>query len=90
MTLALTNLATLLQTLSPVVMRGRITALWFLCWLGARPVGATVNGSAADRLGVTWVLAVAGLAVLGAAVGCALVWARAPAPTGPICPRDNA
>jgi MFS family permease len=50
-------------------MRGRVMALWSVAFLGARPVGAVVNGAASDAFGV--VVAV----TLAAAVALlSLVW----------------
>jgi predicted MFS family arabinose efflux permease len=74
MTLAHANLGTLVQLLSPVDMRGRITALWFLCWLGARPVGAAVNGVLADALGVGWAVAGVSATLVAASWACRRVW----------------
>jgi len=74
MTLAHANLAALVQLLSPVDMRGRITALWFLCWLGARPVGAAANGVIADALGAGWALAGVSATLVAASLGCYWAW----------------
>lgn len=82
MTVAHANLATLLQILAPAVMRGRITALWFLCWLGARPVGATMLGAVADTLGTGWALATVGAIALIVALTCLRVWRSAAARGG--------
>ena len=80
MTVAHANLATLVQLLSPVGMRGRITAPWFVCWLGARPVGAVLIGTLADLLGTAVALLSVGLVVLATAVGALRVWRVGVAP----------
>ena len=82
MTLAHANLATLVQLLAPVDLRGRITALWFLCWLGARPVGATLNGALADALGTDWAVVAVSATVLTASGLCLWVWRTPGVPTG--------
>ena len=84
MTLAHANLATLVQLLAPVDMRGRITALWFLCWLGARPVGAILNGALADALGTGWAVIAVSIAVLTASGLCLWVWRAPGSPTGAV------
>jgi len=51
-------------------LRGRVMALWSVAFLGARPVGAAVNGAVADRVGVVPAVVVAGTVAL-----VALGWA---------------
>lgn len=46
--LVMTSLTTQLQSRLPEEFRGRIMALWGVAYLGARPVGALVNGLVAD------------------------------------------
>jgi predicted MFS family arabinose efflux permease len=52
MTLAFTSITTLIQNRTPDVLRGRIMALWFVGFLGARPVAAALNGLLADTVSV--------------------------------------
>jgi MFS family permease len=72
MTVAHANNSTLLQVMTPDHLRGRVTSLWFLCWLGARPVGAAGIGGLADRWGA--VAALVGTASVVAAVAAACWW----------------
>ena len=74
MTVAYANLATLVQEISPAPLRGRITALWFLCWLGTRPLGALVNGLLGDAAGAGWTLLAAAAVVCAVAGACWLTW----------------
>ena len=79
MTVAYANLATLVQELSPTQLRGRITALWFLCWLGTRPLGALVNGLLGDVAGAGWTLLAGAAVVFAVAFACWSTW-RIPTP----------
>lgn len=56
---------TLVQQHAPDALRGRITALYGMVFMGAMPLGALLGGFAARRMGAPWTL------VMGA-VGCAL------------------
>ena len=52
MTLAFTSITTQIQDRSPDALRGRIMALWFVGFLGARPFAATLDGYLADAVSV--------------------------------------
>lgn len=52
MTLAFTAITTQIQNRSPDVLRGRIMALWFVGFLGARPFAAALDGMLADATSV--------------------------------------
>jgi MFS family permease len=54
-------------------MRGRVMALYFMCFLGGTPVGAPVIGWIGEHLGAPWSLVVGGAVVVVAGV-IALVW----------------
>ncbi|HMD31775.1 MAG TPA: MFS transporter [Candidatus Acidoferrales bacterium] len=68
--MAATN--TLLQTMAPDRLRGRVMALYSMMFMGMAPVGSLGAGFAADRLGVPVTLAIGGAACI---VG-SLVFAR--------------
>jgi len=53
MNLALTSLTVQIQDRSPDALRGRIMALWFVGFLGARPFAAALNGFLADAVSVS-------------------------------------
>jgi MFS family permease len=65
-TTALTN--TLLQTLAPDGLRGRVISVYTLSFVGMAPFGSFLGGAAADRFGVAWTLGVGGLLCIGAAI----------------------
>jgi len=65
-TTALTN--TLLQTLVPDGLRGRVISVYTLSFVGMAPFGSFLGGTAADRFGVAWTLGVGGLVCAGAAI----------------------
>jgi MFS family permease len=54
-------------------MRGRVMALYFMCFLGGTPVGAPVIGWIGEHLGAPWSLVIGG-AVVVVAGALALVW----------------
>src|SRR5208282_3534707 len=65
--MAATN--TLLQTMSPDHLRGRVVALYSMMFMGMMPVGSLGAGFTAARLGAPWTVAGGGAACLiGAAV----------------------
>ena len=57
-------------------MRGRILALYFMCFMGGTPVGAPVVGWVSEHLGARWGLVSSGLVVVVAAVVVGAVLAR--------------
>ncbi len=63
---ALTN--TLLQTLVPDDLRGRLMAFYAFTFIGMSPLGAFQAGALAERFGAPWAVAIGG-AVTAAAVG---------------------
>jgi MFS family permease len=52
---------TLIQTLSPDAMRGRVMAVYTMTFMGMAPLGALLAGSVADRIGPPATLASGGL-----------------------------
>ncbi|MGY1809793.1 MFS transporter [Blastococcus sp. SYSU D00669] len=59
-------------------VRGRVMALYFMCFMGGTPVGAPLIGWIAEHLGAPWGLVVGGVvvAVAGAAAGLHLARGR--------------
>jgi hypothetical protein len=55
---------TLLQSLVPDAMRGRVLSFYTMSFLGMAPIGSLVMGSATDVFGLTRVLATAGVLCL--------------------------
>jgi MFS family permease len=54
-------------------MRGRVMALYFMCFLGGTPVGAPLIGWLGEHLGAPWSLVVGGAVVVAAGL-VTLVW----------------
>jgi MFS family permease len=63
-TLASTN--TVLQTVVPEPLRGRVMAFYTLAFLGTAPIGALLSGLAAERIGAQATIAIGGAACLAA------------------------
>jgi MFS family permease len=63
---------TLLQSLVPDAMRGRVLSFYTMSFLGMAPLGSLILGSAADALSVTTVLAGAGVLCLFAGLAFAI------------------
>jgi MFS family permease len=57
-------------------VRGRILALYFMCFMGGTPVGAPLIGWVSEHLGARWGLIAGGLAVVVAAVVAGALLAR--------------
>ncbi len=60
---------TLLQSMVPDQMRGRVIAVYSMMFMGMAPFGAFFAGAMADRIGAPWTVAIGGVAcITGAAV----------------------
>ncbi|MET0765272.1 MAG: MFS transporter [Blastococcus sp.] len=57
-------------------MRGRVMALYFMCFLGGTPVGAPLIGLIAEHLGAPWGLILGGAICVVAGLGAAAYLAR--------------
>jgi MFS family permease len=57
-------------------MRGRVMALYFICFMGGTPVGAPVIGWIAENYGAPWGLILGGAICVVAGLGAAVVLAR--------------
>jgi len=63
MTVGITSFTALMQYLTPDGMRGRLTAMWSLAFLGSRPFAAGMSGILTDRFDVR--VAMATIAAIG-------------------------
>jgi MFS family permease len=67
MMLQMASSNTLIQSMAPDALRGRVMAIYSMMFMGMAPVGALLAGSLADRLGAPLIVGVGGtLAILGA------------------------
>ncbi|HEX4591601.1 MAG TPA: MFS transporter [Gemmataceae bacterium] len=57
---------TLLQSLAPDAIRGRVLSFYAMSFLGMSPLGSLVLGGAADMIGIRPVIAIAGVCCLAA------------------------
>ena len=63
---------TLLQTISPDHLRGRVMSLFFIMFMGASPVGSLLSGTLAPYIGAPLTVGITGAGCLGAAVWVSL------------------
>jgi MFS family permease len=63
-------------------MRGRVMALYFMCFMGGTPLGAPVIGWIAQHYGAPWGLILGGGVCVVAGLVAALVLAREREPVG--------
>lgn len=61
--ISLTGATTLIQERVPPVLRGRVMALWFMGFVGSRPLAAALDGWLADALSLTVALLTTALLV---------------------------
>jgi MFS family permease len=57
-------------------MRGRVMALYFMCFMGGTPIGAPLIGLISEHLGAPWGLILGGAVCVVAGLGAAAVLAR--------------
>src|SRR3712207_2851916 len=57
-------------------VRGRVMALYFMCFMGGTPLGAPLVGWVSEHLGAPWGLILGGLVVVVAGLGAGLVLSR--------------
>jgi MFS family permease len=75
----LTATNTLIQTMTPDALRGRVMAIWLMIFMGFAPVGSLVAGSVTTAVGPRLVLAVGGaVCALGATGFAWWSWNRRP------------
>src|SRR3954447_440068 len=58
-------------------MRGRVMALYFVCFMGGTPLGAPLIGWVSEHLGAPWGLVLGGSVVVVTGIGAGLFLARA-------------
>ncbi len=68
MMLGLSSTNTLIQTMTPDDLRGRVVAVYSMMFLGMAPFGSFFGGAVADRLGAPLTVAIGGVTCLGAAL----------------------
>jgi MFS family permease len=60
---------TLIQSMVPDRLRGRVMSVYAMTFMGMAPMGALLAGSLAHNLGAPWTVAIGGMvAIVGAAV----------------------
>jgi MFS family permease len=59
---------TLIQTMVPDVLRGRVMSVYSMMFMGMAPFGALLGGALADRLGAPWTVAIGGAASIVGAI----------------------
>jgi MFS family permease len=75
----LTATNTLIQTMTPDALRGRVMAIWFMIFMGFAPVGSVIAGSVTTAFGPCLVMAGGGvLCALGAIGFARWSWTRRP------------
>lgn len=65
---------TLIQSMTPDRLRGRVMAVYSMMFMGLAPFGAFVAGALATHIGAPWTVALGGVACIGGAIlfGCYL------------------
>jgi len=80
----LTATNTLIQTLTPDALRGRVMAIWLMILMGFAPIGSLIAGSVTTALGPRIVLAIGGATcALGAIAFARWSWTRRLSSNGP-------
>jgi len=64
---------TLLQSMVPDQMRGRVVALYTMMFMGVAPFGAFFAGAIAHRLGAPWTVAIGGFACIAGATAFGMI-----------------
>jgi MFS family permease len=66
---------TLIQSMVPDRLRGRVMSVYSMMFMGMAPIGSLLAGAAADRFGATWTVAGGGIVCMAAA---GAFWLRLP------------
>ncbi len=66
---------TLIQSMVPDRLRGRVMAVYSMMLMGMAPIGSLLAGAAADRIGAPWTVAAGGAICT---IAAALFWLRLP------------
>jgi MFS family permease len=78
---------TLIQTMTPDALRGRVMAIWFMIFMGFAPVGSLIAGSVTTAFGPRLFMASGGLLCTLGAIGFARwSWTRRPSSDGHALP----
>jgi MFS family permease len=64
---------TLLQSMVPNTMRGRVVALYTMMFMGVAPFGAFFAGAIAHRIGAPWTVAIGGFACIAGAAAFGMI-----------------
>ena len=64
---------TLLQSMVPDQMRGRVVALYTMMFMGVAPFGAFFAGAVAHRIGAPWTVAIGGVACIAGSVAFGMI-----------------
>jgi MFS family permease len=79
-----TGTNTLIQTMTPDALRGRVMAIWFMIFMGFAPAGSLIAGSVTTALGPRLVLAIGGaVCALGALAFARWSWTKRPSSDAP-------
>ena len=76
MMLQMASSNTLVQTMAPDHLRGRVMSVYSMMFMGMAPFGALMGGALADRLGAPLTVAMGGVACVGGAVWFGLTLPR--------------
>ncbi|MBZ5581758.1 MAG: MFS transporter [Acidobacteriia bacterium] len=66
---------TLIQSMVPDRLRGRVMSVYSMMFMGMAPIGSLLAGAAADKIGASWTVAAGGIVC---AVSAMVFWARLP------------
>ena len=67
---------TLIQTMTPDLLRGRVMSVYSMMFMGMAPLGALLSGVMADRFGAPFTVAAGGAVAIA---GSVVFWLRLPA-----------
>jgi MFS family permease len=59
---------TLIQSMVPDRLRGRIMSIYSMMFMGMMPVGALLSGALAERIGAPWTVAMGGIGAIAGAI----------------------
>jgi MFS family permease len=66
---------TLIQSMAPDRLRGRVMSAYSMMFMGMAPLGAMYGGALAQRIGAPWTVAIGGM---GSLIGAAIFWHYVP------------
>jgi MFS family permease len=83
MMLSFTAITTVIQTIAPEDMRGRVISYWTMAYMGAMPFGSVAAGALAGVVGAPGTLVVCGI---GCVIGAVWFWSQRKAVRGLVRP----